>query len=425
MPVSKAPTTLVQDFQDGEDDRRDKMEKSRDDSSSKQVIRAIKVTLYVSLFLALWSVTMRFQVSPSKADKFVSVFPVYYRAIALLVLGGWCWGFNIQGLDRFHIDYCTLFDMDLSTKITSRTVYCTASLFTVVLLANIVTFTQARGIPSTFIPLCLYISMLLLLCWPKSPFHNARYALLQALQSVMLSPFTGVAFVHVILADLLTSYSKVFADMYGTVCVISNSTDRHFHASILQACRNDPIGPIVASLPSWLRLFQCLKAYSTDGERRHLLNALKYSTAFPVLFFSYLKQGPSAEAWGPQLSQLWLLSVFVNSLYSFYWDIYYDWGLGSISSSNLLLRDRLVFPKRWWYYATMVTDLLLRFTWSLQLSPHWWFIGSVGREFKMFVLEAVEIFRRCMWIFFRCEWQHISHPIREDKGHPRMVPDDA
>ena len=30
----------------------------------------------------------------------MSVFPVYYRAIALIVLGGWCWGFNVQGLDK-------------------------------------------------------------------------------------------------------------------------------------------------------------------------------------------------------------------------------------------------------------------------------------------------------------------------------------
>lgn len=41
-----------------------------------------------------------------------------------------------------------------------------------------------------------------------------------------------------------------------------------------------------------------------------------------------------------------------------------------------LHRDRLVFPRRGWYYATLTVDLLLRFTWSLQLSPHWWF--SIG-----------------------------------------------
>ena len=89
-------------------------------------------------------------------------------------------------------------------------------------------------------------------------------------------------------------------------------------------------------------------------------------------------------------------------------------GGGSAGTSPVRWRrDRLIYPKRWWYYVAMVADVLGRFTWSLQLSPHWWFLGSVGRELQMFVLEAVEILRRCMWIFFRCEWQYV-HNIGKD-----------
>ena len=99
-------------------------------------------------------------------------------------------------------------------------------------------------------------------------------------------------------------------------------------------------GVVVASVPSWLRLFQCLRAYISEPERKHLLNALKYSTAFPVLVFSYLKQnsGDLTAAQQRLLGHLWLLSLVANSLYSFYWDVYYDWGLGSLSSSNFFLR---------------------------------------------------------------------------------------
>lgn len=43
----------------------------------------------------------------------------------------------------------------------------------------------------------------------RAPATGPRQGLLRALSSVLVSPVTGVAFGHVILADLLTSYSKV------------------------------------------------------------------------------------------------------------------------------------------------------------------------------------------------------------------------
>eukprot|EP00668_Euglena_longa_P012083 GGOE01014510.1.p1 GENE.GGOE01014510.1~~GGOE01014510.1.p1 ORF type:complete len:473 (+),score=92.57 GGOE01014510.1:94-1419(+) len=396
-----------------------------EDLSNRRMMMGVKVMLVASTVLAACTITMRYHVSSMHDQKFVSVLPVYYRAIVLIVLGGWCWGINVQGLDRLHIEYTTLFEQDLSQKVPYRAVYGASAMFSLLLLLNMIAFTQATGIPSTLIPLCLYVSMLLLITWPRPPFLNARYGFLVALQSVLLSPILGVGFGHVIFADLLTSYSKVFADMYSTVCVIVNSSDQHFHPEVLQVCRNDAFGPFVASLPSWLRFFQCLRAYSSERERRHLFNALKYFSAFPVLLFSYLKQSyfTASGPYGVFISQFWIFSLLINSLFSFYWDVYHDWGLGSLTSANWLLRDRLVFPRRWWYYTTLTVDLLLRFTWSLQLSPHWWFAigGSVGRELQMFVLETLEILRRCLWIFFRCEWQYIVQINKEkvDRTHSR------
>jgi hypothetical protein len=379
----------------------------------------LKALLVLCGILAMVTVTLRLQVSLQQDHKFVSVFPVYYRATVLLVLGGWCWGFNVQGLDRASIEYTVLFDTDPSLKIPAGAVYGASALFTVLLLINVIAFTQASGIPSTLIPLCLYASTFLLLLWPREPFLGPRQGLLRALSSVLFSPVTGVAFGHVILADLLTSYSKVFADMYSTMCVIVHSPDRHFHPEVLHVCRHDTIGPLVASLPSWLRLLQCLRCYASERERRHLFNALKYASAFPVLALSHVKQSQFSAT----ISHLWLASLLVNSLFSFYWDVYHDWGLGSVTSANWLLRDRLLFSRRWWYYATLLVDFLLRFTWSLQLSPHWWFTlgGSVGRELQMFVLETLEILRRCLWIFFRCEWQHLTLST-QNKGHHLRTP---
>jgi EXS family len=39
------------------------------------------------------------------------------------------------------------------------------------------------------------------------------------------------------------------------------------------------ITPILASLPPWWRLLQCIRRYKDSGERVHLINAGKYVTS--------------------------------------------------------------------------------------------------------------------------------------------------
>ena len=52
---------------------------------------------------------------------------------------------------------------------------------------------------------------------------------------------------------------------------------------------------VMLALPFWWRLMQCLKVYSITGESKNLWNALKYSTAFPLVYAGYLKKNyPSA-----------------------------------------------------------------------------------------------------------------------------------
>jgi len=159
------------------------------------------------------------------------------------------------------------------------------------------------------------------------------------------------------------------------------------------------------ALPYLSRLRQCLIEYRRAGakglpaaERNvHLYNALKYSTAFPVIFFGWLARYPPEEfSRSRGLQDAWYISVLVNSLYSFYWDVARDWDL-TIFSRNPYpepygLRQNRHFVLKEFYYFAIVVDLLLRFTWSVKLSPHLDFIGDM--EGGIFVLEILEVFRR-------------------------------
>lgn len=275
-----------------------------------------------------------------------------------------------------------------------------------------------------------------------------------------------------------------------------------------------------------IRLRQCLHEYYHTSATRSLLNALKYFSAFPVIWasaaqkslfyeiakaqgISYVEIGDgttsdpaSATRWFGEhrVFRLWLLAVVVNSMYSFYWDIQMDWGLALCEvdtwlgpkferdrererrggSPGLLskvrsvlgrattqtsglghsrspvptpmhgdspptrskqldhpqshshhlqnqyppsspslppvssgrpwtafgLRQVLLLPDPLVYHLFALIDLVLRFTWSLKLSSHLHTISEI--ESGVFMMEALELVRRWMWVFVRVEWEAVK-----------------
>jgi hypothetical protein len=58
------------------------------------------------------------------------------------------------------------------------------------------------------------------------------------------------------------------------------------------------------------------------------------------------------------------------------------------------------------YYLFTLIDLVLRFTWSLKLSGHLHTIQEI--ESGVFLMEALELVRRWMWVFIRVEWEAVK-----------------
>lgn len=101
--------------------------------------------------------------------------------------------------------------------------------------------------------------------------------------------------------------------------------------------------------------------------------------------------------------------VALNSFYSFYWDVAKDWDLNLFSSSAKRnnsehpygLRLNRHFHANIMYYAAIVINFLLRFTWILKLSPHLDHFNDL--EGGIFTMQILEVFRRWIWIFLRVE----------------------
>ncbi|KAL3840319.1 hypothetical protein ACJIZ3_024910 [Penstemon smallii] len=228
----------------------------------------------------------------------------------------------------------------------------------------------------------------------------------------------AITFADFFLADIFTSMSKVFSDLERSVCRMVHqqvATIAWFEADSVCGSHSVAI-PIVLVLPYIFRLFQCLRQYKDTREKTSLLNALKYSTAVPVIFFSALKYHVFPEKWTNIYRPLWVLSGVLNALYSFYWDITRDWDL---RLGPVLIVGVEMSGSVWVYFWVIGSNLILRCTWTYKLSAH-----LRHNYITVFAITALEIFRRFQWVFFRVEneWnkrksniQMTDIPNEEDK----------
>lgn len=286
----------------------------------------------------------------------------------------------------------------------------------------------SRVVDYDWIPMTYLVALLVLFFAPLRDLPSGgRRRFFATLRRISIG---GIAEAHdgkfgdILLADVLTSYAKVFGDLYVTLCMFfspgGSSTNRPD-----RDCGGTVIVPLLMAIPSVIRFRQCITEYfrvarapykeSTGWGGQHLANALKYSTAFPVIITSALQRNTSDPDTKAAFNKAWLCAVLVNSLYSFYWDVAKDWDLTLFSDKKERasahhpwgLRDRLIFRPINLYYVVIVMDLMLRCTWSMKLSPHLDKFSDF--ESGIFLIEFLEVFRRWVWIFFRVETEWLRN----------------
>ena len=262
-------------------------------------------------------------------------------------------------------------------------------------------------------------------------------------------------FGDIILADVLTSYAKVIGDLFVSGCMFLSTKESSTGIPNRQ-CGGSLAVPLLISIPSMIRLRQCLIEFfrvrkgnrAVDGwGGQHLANALKYSTAFPVIILTAMQRGYDPAKIGMSqagLHRLWILFSMINSFYTFYWDVAKDWDLnlfsaiadyingktqGSIrigtptTTTNgtthsrhdpssyehhpFGLRTHRYFYANQIYYAAIAIDFILRFTWVSRLSVRINWINDL--ESGVFVLMFMEVIRRWIWIFFRVETEWVRN----------------
>ena len=164
---------------------------------------------------------------------------------------------------------------------------------------------------------------------------------------------------------------------------------------------------IIAFLPFWFRLAQCFRRYYETKLPANLKNAGKYFTSILVqtaaIFFTlYANESPAAF-------YSFVAINIISTFYSYYWDLYMDWGLlRSMEKGKKFLRPKMLYPV-WFYYYAAFSNLAMRLMWIIPLfnsSYQDWFIDS---QTNIIILSVVEGLRRAQWSLIRIENENVNN----------------
>ncbi|XP_004243116.1 uncharacterized protein [Solanum lycopersicum] len=381
----------------------------------------VKFNLHVLLFI-IWGVTCCKiswdsvkRMSLNLRDLFLYEAFLYYNPLLLVTIMVWLWGINLWVFAQADVNFPKIFDLD-QNHLSHTQIWKCATWMTIIvptsMTAYLYLYSNGEVSLAASQPVLLYAAFAMALLCPFHIFYlSSRYFLLRTLWRIVF-PLQAIAFADFFLADILTSMSKVFSDLERSVCRMVHrqvATIAWFEGDSVCGSHSVAI-PIVLVLPYLFRLFQCLRQYKDTRDKTSLFNALKYSTAVPVIFVSALQYHVFPDKWVNLYRPLWLVSAVVNCLYSFYWDLTRDWDLSCFTVvfkfNKPHILSHYLYGRKWVYFWVIGSNLILRCTWTYKLSAH-----LRHNYLTVFTITALEMFRRFQWVFFRVEneWNKISN----------------
>ncbi|ANB11382.1 Syg1p [Sugiyamaella lignohabitans] len=257
-----------------------------------------------------------------------------------------------------------------------------------------------------FPPIYLGIALFTILC-PLPILHwKARKWLVVAVWRLLLSGAYPVEFRDFFLGDIFCSLNYTISNASMFFCLYGTHWDLLGSSKYCTSSHSRLLG-FLNSLPGIWRLLQCLRRYGDTGDWfPHLANGLKYSClVLYYMFLSLARINRSSKVY----HSCFILFACLNAIYSTIWDLFMDFSLLQPNSRHFLLRNELGFGSKWPYYAIMIVDPILRFSWILYAV----FWDQIEQSAKIsFFVSLIEIVRRFLWAFFRVENEHGSNVNR-------------
>mmetsp|Transcript_16224 Transcript_16224/g.50976 ORF Transcript_16224/g.50976 Transcript_16224/m.50976 type:complete len:348 (-) Transcript_16224:89-1132(-) len=300
------------------------------DRGHGQQITFLEMAVWATYLLFLGAVFVG--AVPVMESTFLELGFMYYQPFVPFVACVWLWGGCTWVWTSMRLDYAVMFDTeDSRVHLAPPDVVRMAMFLTAMVLTSAAAFayTSAQrfdGAASTVIVL-LYVFTPVVALVPINTFYlPTRQYFFRTLARVLV-PVGEIRFADFLLADVLTSLSKAGSDFERALC---HMTTGDMLAAIdeeeTRRCGSMSLHiPLALAFPYFVRLVQCLRVYRDHGGSHNLGNALKYSTAFPVIALSAMKYHVAMDLWQGVYKPLWMAAAIINSSFSFYWDLARDW----------------------------------------------------------------------------------------------------
>ena len=383
-------------------------------SSTLRGVVALEVLAFLVTVLGLLHIPVE--------REYMLIFRVFYFPLIPLAAMLWLWGVNVAIWTQYRTNYLKVFEVEDRVVLPCHDdVFKMAHISTLMILASSAFFLFCALFGFEILAIkqaeALYLVTLVLFLLPGDRIFGKQRRFFVSTVFRIAVPLREVSFADFLLADVITSLARPLADTAVVGCrVLSTYTSLLDETS--KACyAHSWLYSVALGLPYLWRLIQCVKIFRQKGAKPQLANAVKYFTAFPVIYFSALKYHTSRELWLGRFRPIWIACAVLNSGFSYYWDITRDWDFGSVffgggggGGGGGGEDERKVTGFHKW---AVWSNLVLRISWTCKLS------AQIRHMYGLsLTLALLEVFRRFQWMFIRIEVE-----LKKDlKGHQPQQP---
>ena len=342
-------------------------------------------------------------------DNSLSVFFPAFNFGLVIIEGMIGCGFVIEILKKYRINYVYILEIDLKARLGPSELFQNGFMMLAIWMIILLLMKLALNFDLFGGQYALFALILngFLVVFLFLPFHIMYYSFRKGIVKVLIRNFfpigrNTVRFKDFLFGDILTSLNKPFASLILSYCLMS-CPDCEVKNERPSNCNRKTIAClIVLFYPFFIRFTQCInRVYYTRQLWPHLGNTFKYVGGLSNAIFAWLYDRNKTF----EFKLAHIVVGIISQGYMLFWDIYVDWGLGRFGAKNCFLRDKIVYPKKW-YYIVIFIDAVLRFSWT------WNFITLDAKydEWRNLFMAMLEAYRRIQWCVFRIENENVSNP---------------
>lgn len=348
--------------------------------------------------------------SSSKAETFLGFLetPTPQKLNVLIFFAVWIWYFIIKYLNSYKIDLMLVLQLRLPGDMHQPPTNGQLQRFS---------YAFALKLTKIFIP-CHILSNVVFNNWNENDLYGTSHFVYHSLP---LFQFLTIIFVILRESDIMRYCTKRLLLIESTpfplrnVYILLSDTLTSFNKPLISFTLFTSLNlgkPLthfdlfLSSLPSGVRIFQCLREYYLVKDKSLLFNTGKYCLNLPVIICTwYLRIHNSTELSSTFYTvQSWFL--LLNSSYAFFWDVRMDWMIPSIIE---LRKSKMMFKPRV-YYLGIYLDFVIRFWWI------WVFFYSQNNIHKFIFFDCelyyLEIIRRANWVIFKLESEYTNRQVK-------------